>query len=389
MKTWALVVLLLLPAGLAAAKRHAPAVARQAEADSPPETPVATNPPADPSAAKLRALHSLPLDKGLPLIVRAGLAYIQVHEVNENKGTFTATVDMRLRWEDLRLRYPKEETPRGFYEFRSNEAEAKLAEIWTPTVRLLNIAEGAPLQSTGLRIFPDGVVEQIIRTRTTFKSDFDATRFPFDKQSLVVQLSSDKEGMKHVVFQFLQSDLSFSRTFEGVVIDGWTIGTVSLSKLVTAGWYGEFYSGVTVGLAIRRQAIKMVAPIFIPLLASLLIPLVAIWMNGVKDGEFTVEAFELGNVIIGGLFAVIALNYSINSTYSMIASGDNTVIRLFALNYVALATSLGIVVFLYRFNVPRRFFGQYFQEALFRYLTWSVPAIAFGSAAAIVIAAMY
>ena len=45
------------------------------------------------------------------------------------------------------------------------------------------------------------------------------------------------------------------------------------------------------------------ATIFIPLFASLLIPLMAPWMNGAKEGGFDIEGFELANFIIGGLFA--------------------------------------------------------------------------------------
>jgi hypothetical protein len=388
-----IVVVLLWQIGLAAARGNRPSDVESVHPNT-HTTPGEQLPdsqdkePANQPAAA-RALRSLPLDSGLPLIVQAGLSYIQIHEVNENKGTFSATVDMRLRWLDQRLRYSKDEVTKGFYEFRGEEAATKLAEIWSPTVRLLNLAEGTPLQSTGLRIFSDGSVEMIVRTNSVFKADFDATRFPFDKQVLTIQLSSDKETMSQIEFQVLQADLNFSRAYEGIVLDGWTVGLVSLNKLVSVGWYGEFCPGVTVGLEIHRQTIKMAAPIFIPLLASLVIPLFAVWMNGTKDGEFTVEAFELGNVIVGGLFAIIALNFTINSTYSLIASGDNTVTRLFGLNYIALAVSLAIVVLLYRYNVPKRLFGQYVQVALFDYLTWAVPVLSFGTAVAYVVAAMF
>lgn len=354
----------------------------------PSSQPAAAEEPASTHAKPAHKLTEIPLEKGLPVVVRAGLAYIDVHEVDENGGTFTATVDMRLRWEDPRLRYPKEETPRGFYEYRGKDVEDKLEEVWVPTVRILNLEEEASMHSTGLRIFPDGWVEMIVRTKAVFKAEFDTTAFPFDKQQLAIELASDKENAEQVTFQFLQGDLNFSRTYEGVELEGWTIGLVTLKKLVTVGWYGEFYSGVTVALEIKRQAGRVVAPIFIPLLASLLIPLLAIWMNGVEDGEFKVDAFELANVIIGGLFAVIALNFTVNSEYTSIASGDNTVTRLFGLNYLALAVALGIVVLLYRFNVLKLLFGRYVQEQFFHYLSWAVPVLAFGTAGAFIFVAM-
>jgi hypothetical protein len=145
---------------------------------------------------------------------------------------------------------------------------------------------------------------------------------------------------------------------------------------------------LNIGLEVKRQAGKVMAPIFIPLIASLLIPLVALWMNSMENGEFRVEAFELANVIVGGLFAVIALNFTINSSYTIIASGDNTVSRLFALNYVTLGIALGVVIFMYRFNTLKWLFGADVQEEAFTFLLWAMPVLAFGTAAAFICVAM-
>ena len=65
----------------------------------------------------------------------------------------------------------------------------------------------------------------------------------------------------------------------------------------------------------RASPAPIIAAIFIPLFASLLIPLLAIWLNRVEDGVFQIETFELVNIIVGGLFAVIALNFTVNSIY--------------------------------------------------------------------------
>jgi hypothetical protein len=137
-----------------------------------------------------------------------------------------------------------------------------------------------------------------------------------------------------------------------------------------SGWYGEDLSRVTGSLAMQRRAGNSAALIFIPLLASLLIPLLAIWMNRVEEGEFQIEAFELANVIVGGLFAVIALNFTLNAEYATLGSSDNTVRRLFALNYLALALSLLVNLTLFRFNLPLRWFGRYVQEQVFLFLSW-------------------
>ncbi len=333
-------------------------------------------------------LSTLPLDKGLPVVVRTGIYYQSISAFDENADTFNGTVDLRLRWEDPRLRYAAEETPRGFQEFQGSDAEDKLKTIWSPSVAFTNMAGDPSYQVSNLRIFPNGWVEVMQRTTAQFSINMDAGSFPFDRQTLTVAVEIRKETTNQASLVVLQEDLDFSRAAEDIVLDGWDVGLVRVTRPVRPGWYGEFHSALNIGLEVKRQAGKVMAPIFIPLIASLLIPLVALWMNSMENGEFRVEAFELANVIVGGLFAVIALNFTINSSYTIIASGDNTVSRLFALNYVTLGIVLGVVIFMYRFNTLKWLFGANVQEEAFTFLLWAMPVLAFGTAAAFISVAM-
>lgn len=345
--------------------------------------------PREPAAHRVQAddLSSLPTGKGLPVIVRTGLYFQGVSALDENAGTFDATVDLRLRWEDSRLQYPKDATPDGFKEYRGPQADEILGRIWSPGVSLANIRGEPSFQTVSVRIFPGGEVELMQRTTGQFSMSLDTTSFPFDRQTLGVEVTIRREttGEAHLVF--LQEDIDFTRAGKEIRINGWHTGLVHMKRATRPGWYGEYHSTLIAGLVVERQSGKVVAPIFIPLLASLLIPLLAIWMNKTKEGEFSVEAFELANVIVGGLFAVIALNFTVNAEYQSVASGDNTVTRLFGLNYVALAVGLAIVVLLYRFDLSKRLWGRYVQEQLFEYLTWAVPVLAFGTALAFILAA--
>jgi hypothetical protein len=92
--------------------------------------------------------------------------------------------------------------------------------------------------------------------------------------------------------------------------------------------------------------------------------------------------------VIGGLFAVIALNFTVGAEYPALSAADNTVTRLFGLNYLALATSLVVNLVLFRFGVVRRLFGKYVQEQLYLVLVWALPLLAIGTATAIVLVAM-
>ena len=226
-------------------------------------------------------------------------------------------------------------------QFRDEAAAAKMAEIWTPAVSLWNLSGEPSQQMHGLRIFPDGRVEMMLRTRATFETPFDVERFPFDRQGLQVEVVSSRESVQRLSLEFEQDDLDFSQAPASSELQDWVAGVVSLKRDLVNGWYGEYLARVTVSLAVQRRAARASAPIFIPLLASLLIPLVAIWMNRIEEGEFQIEAFEQANVIVGGLFAVVALNFTLNAEYGALSSSDNTVRRLLALNYLALAAEPG------------------------------------------------
>ena len=116
--------------------------------------------------------------------------------------------------------------------------------------------------------------------------------------------------------------------------------------------------------------------------------MLALWLNAtVEGGEFRTEAFELTNVLIGGLFALIALNFTVNAAYPILVN-DNPVSRLFGLNYLLLGLSLGINILIFRFRLPARWFGAYVQEELYQWLVWAVPAVALIGAGTIILTAM-
>jgi hypothetical protein len=373
------VLLLLLAAQIANAQSGPVSTARPAGTQRLENQPAGQPPVKD--------LTSLPLGKGLPVMVRVGLYFQRITAFEDNEGTFTGTVDMRLRWEDPRLRYPAETTPRGFQESRGPKADEKLKEVWVPRVVFTNLKESPSYETTSLRIFPDGWVELMQRTTGKFVVPIDSGAFPFDKQTLGVEVTVRRETTGEASLVVLQEDIDFSRPAQDLSIKGWTPGLVQIRRYTQPGWYGEFHSGLVVGLTVARNPGNVVATVFVPLLASLLIPLLAIWMNSTEAGEFKIDTFELGNIIVGGLFAVIALNFTINAAYSSVATGDNTVTRLFGLNYVTLGVGLAVVVLLYRYNLPMRLCGRYVQEQMFSYLSWAVPLLVLGTALAFIFAA--
>ncbi|AKU98681.1 hypothetical protein AKJ09_05345 [Labilithrix luteola] len=330
---------------------------------------------------------SLPTGKGLPLPVYVGIFFLELKSFDDNKSEFECTTDMRLRWTDLRLQFPKGDAYRGYREFRGKEAEDQLAKMWTPTIDVANRLEAASYVGRRVRIFPNGDVETFARVTGRYKVNVDPERFPFDRQHLLLELLVRENTTDEVALRFDKDDVEFSRVSHAKHLEGWRPGLVDLRADALPGWNGDHYSRITASLFVDRLATSSLAPIFIPLVASLLIPLLAIWMNRPTSEGFEIQAFELANMGIGGLFSVIALSFAIYSSYGVVAGSDNTVTRLFGLNYVSLALALGIVVLFFRYNLLLRFFGPYVQEQAFRFLTWAMPLLSLAMSIAFMLVA--
>lgn len=338
------------------------------------------------SVARAEVEKSLP-NVGLPVLVRSSVHFVQIGAIDEKDGTFSATVDLRLRWTDTRLAYEKSDG-KAFKEYKDAATQTQLATMWSPVVEMINTTGAPSIRNSILRINPDGRVEWMQRLNAKFTTAFDPQRFPFDQQKLTVELAVRGEDQNRVALDFHQDDLDFSSSGFEQKLERWNIGLTDVRRDPLPGLYGALHSRLSFELQIERKFTMALAPIFIPLFASLLIPLMAIFMNRVSDGVFQLEAVSLSSIVVGGLFAVIALNYTVNASFPVLASTDNTVTRLFGLSYLVQGTALATIIVLFRFNLVRQTLGKYVQEQLFLSLIWAGPLVAVAAAIAIVLTAM-
>jgi hypothetical protein len=339
-------------------------------------------------AGPVAAQTSLPGASGLPIRVKAAVTFVEIESFNENTATFKATVDVRLRWKDLRLRRPAAEAADPPRVLRGGEAQAELATLWVPDVELANQRSTPSYTAAGLRIFPDGQVELTRRTTAEFATPHEVERFPFDPQKLQVELAIRGQTSDVVALGCDQRDLDDSRAAAGAHLDGWSLSHVTLRSEPLAGWYGATHARVVASLAIARHPGPTAMAIAIPVFATLLIPLLVIWLNRVREGQLQLEAHQLINLLIGGLFAVIALNLSISTRYTALGAGDNLVSRLLALCYVTLGISFLINLLLVRFRVVERTLGRYAQEQCYLVLRWAFPVLVLTMAGAMILSAV-
>lgn len=321
-------------------------------------------------------LKSMPTGSGLPISVRVGMYVAKVVEINDNSGNFTAQINLRLRWKDMRLAFDRARNSNmDRIQYFHEEAAAKLATIWTPSVKIINMKDQPQKESFGVYVYFDGMVEVIRVVTAVFETSFDITKFPFDRQQLAIEVSPESEDNNAVILEYTQDDLTYSGVSQNCEVANWQCGLIDLRTTSITTWNGAVHSKVTGCLNVTRVPYNYIPTIFLPIFAILLIPILAIGLNSFEDKAFKVEPFDLVNMVISGLFAVIALNFTINSGYQALVSGDNTVNRLFALSYVLLFISLMVNIILFKSKLVFNFLGAYVVEQIFIFLCWSFPVL--------------
>ena len=316
-----------------------------------------------------------PPDVTLPMRVSTGLFVVQVDAIEDASDRFVALVDWRLSWRDARLAWAASPKLAERRELSGSAAREKLAQIWTPGIQMANL-DGAPeITDEDLYLHSDGQIEWVRRLRGRFKASFDATSFPLDRQALAIDIVSPVYTLGRLN---LASDQA-SRDFTGhaqLSLAGWTFGRVWFRPSTFTRWNGAPHSEMRIELTAQRQLAPYIFPIFVPIAAVLLVPLLSLWLNRWHAQSFVVEPFELMNVTTGGLFATIALTLAVYSVYPFLNSGENLVGRLFALNYVLLGISMLAILLLFKPQMAERPpLSPYVAREIYFFILWSMPAL--------------
>ena len=224
--------------------------------------------------------------------------------------------------------------------FRSTQ---KLDEIWRPKAEIENLVGEPTLVIKDVRIYPNGMVNYLKRVKGKFSTDFDLSTFPYDKQKLAISIISQAEPSNRVIFDFTENDLRYSNSSVVPDLTGWDFNRVTLTRDTIEGLRGTKFPRLTAALNVTRQPFGPSATILMPLLSCLLIPFLVLWLNTLNHEEkegFGMSNTEIAAFPMGGLFAVVALNFTVNTSYVALGQVDNPVMELFGLNYLLVAFSI-------------------------------------------------
>lgn len=209
-------------------------------------------------ATAARAQTSLP-PGGLPVEVETSFYLFTLRSVDEKEETFDADIYMQFSWMDQRLAHPGEDR----LTFVEEAASDKLKEIWWPQIEFIN-ASSPEVTNLSLEIQPDGKVLLNYALSSTFRSELDLKRFPFDTQTLSVQVASFLYAPPDLVFKANpgQTGLQNSGHYEGFKVLG--VDAESLLQQAS-GWLKE-YSEYRANIRVQRVSVFYIWTVFVPVI---------------------------------------------------------------------------------------------------------------------------
>jgi hypothetical protein len=136
----------------------------------------------------------------------------RMSEPSETFPTYDVEIFLNLSWKDPRLAFGDEDTPP--HVFQEEEAEEKLSEIWSPDIEIQNEIEQRRTESIELTLSPDGMVDYEERFGATLNAELDLREFPFDRQTLDIELQSFSWDRRELSLTANEAQTGFDPGFE-------------------------------------------------------------------------------------------------------------------------------------------------------------------------------
>jgi hypothetical protein len=254
-----LLLALLWPPGAAAAKDESPVECSRVEYGSGAE---AGRPP-NPSG---------------PTRVGAGLFVTELRDIDAVADDFLFRGYVRTTWCDPREAFRPGDGAAGDERiFLGPRANEKRESMWIPGGYPVNQVSEMDVSERVIRIRSDGTVSHDLNVTLRLDADYDLRRFPFDRQTLEVQVESFTWDRDHV--QWIPDD-TITGFAEGLEIPEWRVLDVgSRVEEVPVIRSGVPFSRYTLLIEVERQAGFYLWKVILPLLIIVALSWSVFWMS--------------------------------------------------------------------------------------------------------------
>jgi hypothetical protein len=319
-------------------------------------------------SASAPAAPEIPADAPQPLPVGVALSVLDIQGIRENLSTLFATVELRLTWHDSALAF--DPLKLGADRLKLVDAEAKkfLDDHWNPQVGIVNLTSttGAPL--LGLQVQSDGTITVVRTIVGGFYARSDFSDFPFDRQAFAFDIASSKYNRDQLSLEFGPAERAESSIDPHVRQPQWKLDDLDAVRSDQRGWDGTSYEHLAIRLLAARNTGQYAPQIFLPYFFIMMAPIIVLVIR-------TDNLVQKATILSGASLAMLALQFSIATSFPEVVLTDNIISRMLYLGYGFLVTMVVLVITIFNTNLML-IRDPYLSEELRRQLHW-VPAAAY------------
>ena len=310
---------------------------------------------------------ALAMPGGAPLPLRVGVAVFlnDAGKINEQTGTFEASIDVRFRWRDPTLAFSSKAQGADRQEYSNEQMAVKLRKIWNPRLTVANQNGNVLRTEGGLFVYADGTVEHIQRMRLVLDNKYRLAAFPFDTQGLTVRILSTRYTVNQIALAQDQSDINASGIRETIAISGWVPKRIEFLSSRNRGWSGDAYPEIEARVLIHRQPFGHLFAVFTPFLLILLVPtIMTLYVKADVAPRMTLWS--------ASILALIALNFTFSVRYPALGS-DSLVQQVISIGFGFQLLLICLTVTLMNPQVADRMISKHVQAELTGFLRWTLP----------------
>ena len=258
-----------------------------------------------------------------PIKVKVDIYVDRIFEIEAAKNTFKAQVNLWLTWQDPRLKlilkemdFLTNDDQKPFYLCSYNPTnEFSNFKLFDPAIEFYNRIDKPPVENymaDWIDVFSDGSIDKRLKDQPVFHvNDFDFKKFPFDKQTLLIELWSEYPSFlvemspnEPYMTDYAETGI-FEKDGEPLSVDGWSVENPTYEVYSFVDNDGSPYKGFYLYFDISRLTSYYVYKIILPIIFILAISWSVFWVRGSQ-----LEAKV--NVTIVCLLSLIAYNFIID-----------------------------------------------------------------------------
>ncbi|MGK7938265.1 MAG: hypothetical protein AB4206_21075 [Xenococcaceae cyanobacterium] len=206
--------------------------------------------------------------------VNIGLYVIDISNVNAVENTYRLEGLIDLVWCDPRFRLNGQEKQNKIY--LEEDAVEKIQRIWWPSITFTNEVGEYFRKNEELIILAGGTVEYKEKFSVELKSFFDLTKFPFDEQTLKVEIESFAWDENDIKLQVDEQKIGFNPSLN---LPEWKIGDIETQITQTQEIRSEVpFSKFLMQIKLIRRPGFYLWKVIIPLIILVIISWSVFWM---------------------------------------------------------------------------------------------------------------